>query len=485
VNSLTFSYCRTLLGIVLSSIGGKSVTTVRYSASPRAFSAKVYVRFYEGKGEYVVSQGRNGARDMEERIADAEAEVARAQAHLAELRRGDASPEPPAASSERDDAAARPDVADVAGAAVRSDASSSPDDIVDAIALQSEAEARGNRGSEAAATVLYEEAPFVPSKDHVAAALLAILLGCFGIHKFYLGYTTAGFITLGITIVGGVFTLGVTGLLVHAGATGRNDYTMLFLAVSLLMAISVIVLVLTVRENKLAAEVAAMETDEEKEAEAEEKKESGKAFGELAPDVRRSLWLILFSVAFWFMGYNAVTSAFTRYMQVQWGYDIKAASLCLMVATVGAVLSYLPVGILSSKFGRKKLIQAGVILLAVCFATAGLFTAFHPAVYVVFALVGVAWAMINVNSYPMVVEISKSGDVGKYTGYYYTFSMAAQIITPILSGLLLEHVGYQTLMPYATVMVAISFVTISLARHGDNKPEPPKSKLEAFDVGDD
>ncbi len=285
--------------------------------------------------------------------------------------------------------------------------------------------------------------------------------------------------------LGGVFTLGVTGLLVHAGATGRNDYTMLFLAVSLLMAISVIVLVLTVRENKLAAEVAAMETDEEKEAEAEEKKESGKAFGELAPDVRRSLWLILFSVAFWFMGYNAVTSAFTRYMQVQWGYDIKADSLCLMVATVGAVLSYLPVGILSSKFGRKKLIQAGVILLAVCFATAGLFTAFHPAVYVVFALVGVAWAMINVNSYPMVVEISKSGDVGKYTGYYYTFSMAAQIITPILSGLLLEHVGYQTLMPYATVMVAISFVTISLARHGDNKPEPPKSKLEAFDVGDD
>lgn len=285
--------------------------------------------------------------------------------------------------------------------------------------------------------------------------------------------------------LGGVFTLGVTGLLVHAGATGRNDYTMLFLAVSLLMAISVIVLVLTVRENKLAAEVAAMETDEEKEAEAEEKKESGKTFGELAPDVRRSLWLILFSVAFWFMGYNAVTSAFTRYMQVQWGYDIKAASLCLMVATVGAVLSYLPVGILSSKFGRKKLIQAGVILLAVCFATAGLFTAFHPAVYVVFALVGVAWAMINVNSYPMVVEISKSGDVGKYTGYYYTFSMAAQIITPILSGLLLEHVGYQTLMPYATVMVAISFVTISLARHGDNKPEPPKSKLEAFDVGDD
>ena len=63
--------------------------------------------------------------------------------------------------------------------------------------------------------------------------------------------------------------------------------------------------------------------------------------------------------------------------------------------------------------------------------------------------------------------------------------MAAQIATPILSGLLLEHVGYQTLFPYATIMVAASFVTISLTRHGDSRPDAPASKLEAFDAGDD
>lgn len=288
--------------------------------------------------------------------------------------------------------------------------------------------------------------------------------------------------------VGGVFTL----LLIKVAVvrtelpdgTVASDYTYLFVGVAALMVVCAFVLWRTVNERVCVAEMEAMNYGVDP---SEETVTTTDADGKkkLHPAALRSLIFILCSVAFWFMGYNAVTSAFTRYMQVQWGYDIKAASLCLMVATVGAVLSYLPVGILSSKFGRKKLIQAGVILLAVCFATAGLFTAFHPAVYVVFALVGVAWAMINVNSYPMVVEISKSGDVGKYTGYYYTFSMAAQIITPILSGLLLEHVGYQTLMPYATVMVAISFVTISLARHGDNKPEPPKSKLEAFDVGDD
>lgn len=176
----------------------------------------------------MVSQARDDAREMEDRIADAEAEVARAQAHLEALRRqaGETAPSRPDSPADPSpDAVPRrtvdapvPSPAEGAGRTgqtkasagiAHSDASSSPDDIVDAIAAESEAEARGNRGSEAAAAVLYEEAPFVPAKDHVAAALLAILLGCFGIHKFYLGYTTAGFITLGITIVGGVFTLGI------------------------------------------------------------------------------------------------------------------------------------------------------------------------------------------------------------------------------------------------------------------------------------
>ena len=282
--------------------------------------------------------------------------------------------------------------------------------------------------------------------------------------------------------LGGVFTLGVTGFLVSKGENGRNDYTLLFLAVSLLMAVSVLVLLLTIRENKLAAETEKIN----QELGGEEEKPQGQGgFRSLPRDMRRSLALILASVSLWFMGYNAVTTAFTKYVSVQWNYDIGSASRCLMVATVGAVLSYLPVGMLSSRFGRKRLIQAGVVLLAACFAVAGVFHTFHWAAYVVFALVGVAWAMINVNSYPMVVEIARGSDVGKFTGYYYTFSMAAQIVTPILSGWLLEHVGYHTLMPYAAIMVALSFVTISLTRHGDSKPQPPKSKLEAFDVGDD
>ncbi len=289
--------------------------------------------------------------------------------------------------------------------------------------------------------------------------------------------------------LGGVFTLAATGLLVTRDATGRENYSALFLAVSILMLAAVVVLLLTIRENRLAREVElqnlATQGEDAAQAQADETPSTGAGFSSLDPALRRSLILILCSVSLWFMGYNAVTTAFTKYVSVQWGYDIKAASQCLMVATVGAVVSYLPVGFLSSRFGRKRVIQAGVLLLAACFGTAALFAQFSPVLYGIFALVGAAWAMINVNSYPMVVEISKSGDVGKYTGYYYTFSMAAQIVTPIVSGWLLEHVGYYTLLPYAAVMVALSFVTISLTRHGDSRPQPPRSRLEAFDAGDD
>ena len=287
--------------------------------------------------------------------------------------------------------------------------------------------------------------------------------------------------------LGGVFTLAATGLLVTRDATGRENYSALFLAVSILMLAAVVVLLLTIRENRLAREVElqnlATQGEDAAQAQADETPSTGAGFSSLDPALRRSLILILCSVSLWFMGYNAVTTAFTKYVSVQWGYDIKAASQCLMVATVGAVVSYLPVGFLSSRFGRKRVIQAGVLLLAACFGTAALFAQFSPVLYGIFALVGAAWAMINVNSYPMVVEISKSGDVGKYTGYYYTFSMAAQIVTPIVSGWLLEHVGYYTLLPYAAVMVALSFVTISLTRHGDSRPQPPRSRLEAFDAG--
>ena len=159
-----------------------------------------------------------------------------------------------------------------------------------------------------------------------------------------------------------------------------------------------------------------------------------------------------------------------------------------MVATAGAIVSYIPIGAIASKIGRRRTIQGGIILLAACFALGyvltTMFDSINAIMFLVFALVGLAWAAINVNSLPMVVEMCKGSDIGKFTGYYYTASMAAQIVTPVLAGTLMRSISYQVLFPYAAFFVAMSFVTMLFVRHGDSKAEPKKG-LEAFEDMDD
>lgn len=285
--------------------------------------------------------------------------------------------------------------------------------------------------------------------------------------------------------VGGVFSLALVNFAVirtvDASGAAHSDYTWLFVGVAALMIVCASVLAATLRERKLVAEMEAINYGEVQQ-DTVVTHEGGK--NKLHPDVMRSLVLILCSVALWFMGYNAVTSAFSKYATTMWGVTEKAAANCVLVATVGAILSYWPVGMLSARIGRKRMIQIGIVMLAVCFTAGALMPQMSFLAYVLFALVGAGWASINVNSFPMVVELATGSDTGKYTGYYYTFSMAAQVITPILSGMLLEHVGYWTLFPYAAVCVVGSFITMCFVRHGDSKPAA-KRGLESLDVGDD
>ena len=277
--------------------------------------------------------------------------------------------------------------------------------------------------------------------------------------------------------VGGVFTLIMIKILVGKG--DRPNYYPLFTAVGVLMVVGVIVLFLTIKENKLRKEVGV-----ESEAEVEDVSDDAKVSGPLPKDVKKSLIFILMSVAFWFIAYNAVTTAFSRYATHVWGLEGGGYADCLMIATVAAIISYIPIGAISSKIGRKKTIQIGIVLLGSCFLVAALYPTYHVTMVIFFAIIGFAWAAIGVNSYPMVVEMSKAGDVGKYTGLYYTFSMAAQVITPILSGALLEHVSYRTLFPYSVTFCVLAFITMSQVKHGDSKPIPKKDILENLDVDD-
>lgn len=282
--------------------------------------------------------------------------------------------------------------------------------------------------------------------------------------------------------LGGIIYLILTAFL-YTSTGVYVSYLPLFAIVGGIMLLALAVVMFCVNEPKLVAEQKAYE-EAHPEDTLTEVTETGEA---LPADVKKSLSFLLASIALWFIGYNGVTTWFSVYASNTWHMSLGQANTCMTIATAGAIVSYIPVGNVASKVGRRKTIRFGTLLLSSSFAAAFLYTLlsdqFSPLLYVLFVLVGMAWACINVNSLPMVVEMCKGSEVGKFTGLYYTFSMTAQIMTPMVAGWLLEHVSYKALFPYSAIFVFASFLTMGMVRHGDNKVEA-KRGLEAFDIDD-
>lgn len=261
-------------------------------------------------------------------------------------------------------------------------------------------------------------------------------------------------------------------------ANAMMSYTYYYITIAAVMLIALVIFLLTVKENKWVAQ---MQSDsvrfgiEEKEEEIVEKRKLSR--GEMI-----SFICILLSVALWYFGYNAVTSKYSVYAP---NVLQKDYSTTMLIAQAFAIVAYVPAGMIASKVGRKKTILVGVVMLCAAFATASFMRPASPTwiMYIMFALAGIAWATINVNSFPMVVEMCSGSDVGKYTGFYYTASMAAQALTPMLSGWLMEQRGMTVLFPYAAFFAGLAFVTMLLVKHGDAKPEAKKG-LEALDIDD-
>ena len=303
---------------------------------------------------------------------------------------------------------------------------------------------------------------------------------------------------------GGILVL-LLGMVFGTGKVQNQmmPYTWYVAAVCGIMAVALAVFILTVREPAWNAEMLETQAkldednpeerdetvvevaDQENINEVADVPQSKSVSNKLSKDKLTSLILILASVALWFIGYNAITSKYSVYAVNELNKDYNTT---LLIAQAAAVVAYIPVGMIASKLGRKRTILIGVALLTAAFFGAIFVTASSPTwlLIVLFALAGIAWATINVNSFPMVVELAKGSTIGKYTGYYYTASMAAQIVTPILSGYLMQAFGtMRILFPYGTIFVALSFVTMLFVKHGDSKPDKPKDKMEMLAGADD
>ena len=283
--------------------------------------------------------------------------------------------------------------------------------------------------------------------------------------------------------VGGILYLLITTFLYHVKSETYVSFFPLFAIVAGIMAAALAVVMFFVNEPELVKK-----QQEYERKHPEDDLTEHTAQGDTLPaDVKKSLTFLLVSISLWFVGYNGVSTWFSVYAENIWGMSLGQANTCLTIATGGAILSYIPIGTVASRIGRRKTIRFGTLLLSGSFLAAFLLTmaleGFSPVLYLLFLLVGLAWASINVNSLPMVVEMCKGSEVGKFTGLYYTFSMSAQIITPIVAGWLLRNVSYRALFPYAAIFVFASFLTMGFVRHGDNKV-PAKKGLEAYDVED-
>lgn len=278
---------------------------------------------------------------------------------------------------------------------------------------------------------------------------------------------------------GGILVL-VLGI-VFATSAVRNQlmsYNIYYAVIAGLMLAALAIFLLTVREPAWSKQ---MQHDSIRfgiEADQEDTSEKRK----LTTSEKCSLIFILASIALWYFGYNAVTSKYAVYAGNILDMDYNTT---LLLAQAAAIVAYLPAGMVASKIGRKKTILAGVVMLAAAFGAASFMRAGSSVLVmnVLFALAGIGWATINVNSFPMVVEMCSGGDIGKYTGFYYTASMSAQIFTPMLSGMLMDKFGMTVLFPYAAVFVALAFVTMLIVKHGDSKAIAKKG-LEALDIDD-
>ena len=278
---------------------------------------------------------------------------------------------------------------------------------------------------------------------------------------------------------GGILVL-VLGMVFSTSAVqnAMMTYTVYYAVVASIMLGALTIFLCTVREPKWAAEMAEDSIRygiEEAAADTAQKRN-------LTAAEKKSLICILLSIALWYFGYNAVTSKYAVYAGNILDKDYNTT---MLLAQGAAIIAYLPAGTIASKIGRRKTILAGVVMLTTAFACAAFMRASSPTwvMNLLFALAGIAWATINVNSFPMVVEMCSGADVGKYTGFYYTASMTAQIITPMLSGFLMDQMGMTILFPYAAIFVALAFVTMFTVKHGDAKVAAKKG-LEAFEGED-
>ncbi len=245
-----------------------------------------------------------------------------------------------------------------------------------------------------------------------------------------------------------------------------NEY-LPFAVCSGIMMLTIIVMYLKIREPM---EIAEDKPDVPDEGTASVPKDKG---------VMLSLIFLLLAIFFWFVAYNAVETFFSTFGEKVLGIDKSQSSFMLSVFSAMLVIFSIPSGFIASRIGRKRTILIGITVLFLVFAALNFAIEMNTyIIYILLAIGGISWALININSYPMVVEMASNKGIGKYTGYYYFFSMTAAILSPVLFGFIKDLMGDSILFIYSSIAMVLAFFFMMLVKHGESEMKQKASLLE-------
>lgn len=245
------------------------------------------------------------------------------------------------------------------------------------------------------------------------------------------------------------------------------SYLPVFLIVSGLIVLCTVAFVLFFQEKKAVDEMHRESIAMRIPVEEIDASEEGGKEKESDPTVRKSLVAILLCVFFYFMASNAVTSAFSKYASQVWGAGGGSFANFQLVATLVTLISYMPMAALSCRIGRKITTYIGIGLMCLGGLCIFLTQGYSPMVYVWVSISGIGMGTVATTIYPMIMEVASERTTGRYTGYYYTASMSAQIITPILSGAVMEFIGYRYLYLYAIACAILAALPLFFVQKGN------------------
>jgi maltose/moltooligosaccharide transporter len=213
---------------------------------------------------------------------------------------------------------------------------------------------------------------------------------------------------------------------------------------------------------------------------------------EVLNDQEKSGARILFAILFWFIGYSAVETFFTLYAQEHLGIDAGDGATLLSVFPLFFVLFAIPSGVIAARMGRRVAILFGLSLVSVILAlfyvlpASTLLTPISPLPLVGIPLTeggprmltmaglllifgGIGWAFVNINSLPMVVELTTAARLGTFTGLYYLFSTLSAIVGPNVNGLAIQLTSnnYNMIMLIAPFFLVTAFVLMLGVKRGE------------------